>query len=137
MKDLRRWLANQWDRSLAMLLSLLGLLSILLGWLGVSSHVLPAEQIPYLASGGLLGIFLLGGAGTLWLSADMRDEWRKLDEVARELRTANELAIAAEAHGPRALPAEIGTEPADTRKAARTSRARAAEPRGSAAHQSA
>lgn len=136
MKDLRRWLANQWDRSLAMLLSLLGLLSILLGWLGVSSHVLPAEQIPYLASGGLLGIFLLGGAGTLWLSADMRDEWRKLDEVARELRTANELAVAA-ASGPRALPTEAGIELADTRKASRTSRVRAAEPLSAAAHQSA
>jgi hypothetical protein len=90
MRDLRRWLTNQWDRSLATLLTVLGLVAILLGWLGVSDHVLPSEQIPYLASGGVLGLFLLGAAGTLWLSADMRDEWRKLDQVADELRITNE-----------------------------------------------
>jgi len=32
-------------------------------------------------SGGILGLFLLGSAGVLYLSADMRDEWRKLDNI--------------------------------------------------------
>jgi hypothetical protein len=27
------------------------------------------------------GLFALGAAATLWLSADLRDEWRKLDEI--------------------------------------------------------
>lgn len=41
----------------------LGLLAILLGWLGASRTVLTFEQIPYLVSGGLfgLGLVFLGG----------------------------------------------------------------------------
>jgi hypothetical protein len=93
--DFYRWVMNQWDRALAVALGLLGLLAIFLGWLGVSGKVLPSEQIPYLASGGVLGLFLLGAGATLWLSADMRDEWRKLDEVVDELRAANRLSEAA------------------------------------------
>jgi hypothetical protein len=93
--DLWRWIRNQSDRALAIALTIAGLVVIYLGWLGVSGHVLPAEQIPYLASDAVLGLFLLGVAGTLWLSADMRDEWRKLDIVAEELRRANDLAEAA------------------------------------------
>jgi hypothetical protein len=40
--------------------------------------------MPYIASGGLGGIFLLGLGSTLWLSADLRDEWRKLDELGED-----------------------------------------------------
>ncbi|MGH9037716.1 MAG: hypothetical protein ACRD0O_18310, partial [Acidimicrobiia bacterium] len=43
--------------------------------------VYPAQQMPYIVSGGLGGIFLIGLSATLWLSADLRDEWRKLDRV--------------------------------------------------------
>jgi hypothetical protein len=41
----------------------LGVLLILLGWLGASRTILPFEQIPYLVSGGLLGIafVVIGG----------------------------------------------------------------------------
>jgi hypothetical protein len=46
-------------------------------------------------SGGLVGLFLLGIAGTLWLSADMRDEWRKLDRLQESLD-----GLAAGSHGP-------------------------------------
>lgn len=71
----------QWDRAAAIVAVVAGLLALLLGWLGVSDQTLPAAQIPYLASGGLLGVFALGIAATLWLSADLRDEWRKLDDI--------------------------------------------------------
>ena len=90
--DFLQWIRNQSDRAWATALTLAGALAIYLGWLGVSSHALPSEQIAYLASGATLGIFMLGAAATLWLSADMRDEWRKLDAVVEQLRTANELA---------------------------------------------
>jgi hypothetical protein len=32
-----------------------------------------------------VGVFLLGLGGVLWLSADLRDEWRKLDRIERRL----------------------------------------------------
>ena len=51
----------------------------------------PAEQIPYVISGGLTGIFALGVGVMLWLSADLRDNWRKLDE----LRAAGEAEVPA------------------------------------------
>jgi hypothetical protein len=57
------------------------LVVLLLGWRGVRDAELATQQIPYLASGGLIGLFLLGLGGTLWLSADLRDEWRKLDDI--------------------------------------------------------
>jgi hypothetical protein len=107
MNDIVRWVRNQADRSIALGLFVAGLVSLWLGWLGVSDHVLPSEQIAYLASNGLLGLFLLGAAATLWLSADLRDEWRKLDVIADELRRANELhAKAHDSHpAPRATDA--------------------------------
>jgi hypothetical protein len=88
--DLYRWLRNQWDRTIAIVLGLAGLLAIYLGYRGVRDGVVPAEQIPYLASGGILGLFLLGAGATLWLSADLRDEWRKLDTLADEVRAVGE-----------------------------------------------
>lgn len=84
--DFFEWVKVQWDRVLSVCLVLGGLVALWLGYLGVSASTLPTQQIPYLASGGLLGLFLLGAAGTLWLSADLRDEWRKLDEIHRALK---------------------------------------------------
>ncbi|WP_019873392.1 hypothetical protein [Sporichthya polymorpha] len=79
--DLIKYVRTQWDRSGAVLSVVAGLLVLLLGWVGTSgtSHV--AGQIPYVISAGLLGIFLLGLGAALWLSADLRDEWRELREL--------------------------------------------------------
>lgn len=64
---------------------LLGAVAILVGWDRVGGEALTAQQVPYLISGGIGGLFLLGLGGLLWLSADLRDEWRKLDEIAESL----------------------------------------------------
>lgn len=86
-----RFCRAQWDRVGAVLLAVTGLVSLLVGWIGLSSKVFPAEQIPYLASGGLVGVFLLGAGGVLWLSGDLQDEWRTLDRVDRSLEELVEL----------------------------------------------
>lgn len=80
-----KYIRVQWDRVLAVFLALLGLLALWLGWVGVSSSVYPAQQLPYIISGGIFALFLLGGASTLWLSADLRDEWRHLDGLQRRV----------------------------------------------------
>jgi hypothetical protein len=95
--DFYRWVTNQWDRAAAVVAAVVGFVAILLGWLGVSRSGLPAQQIPYLASGAVIGLFLLGVGATLWLSADMRDEWRKLDEISVEMRRAFEAQREAQA----------------------------------------
>jgi hypothetical protein len=58
--------AGQLDRWLLIIggvLLPLGVLLIVLGWLGASRTILPFEQIPYVVSGGLLGIafVIIGG----------------------------------------------------------------------------
>jgi hypothetical protein len=79
--ELTTWVRAQWDRVLAWLLVAAGLVVLLIGWLGVSGTPYLAEQLPYLVSAGMLGLFLLGLGATVWISADLRDEWRKLDEL--------------------------------------------------------
>jgi hypothetical protein len=93
------YVRNQWDRVAAWTCIGLGALALLIGWIGVSGHVYPAEQNSYIASGGLVGLFLLGLGGLMWISADLRDEWRKLDAIERALdgRSTEPVADAAEA----------------------------------------
>jgi len=87
------WVRDQWDRVGAVVLVVAGALALLLGWLGISDAVLPSEQLPYLLSGGLLGVFLLGLGTTLSLSADLRDEWRKLDRLEQLVRGEAEVEV--------------------------------------------
>lgn len=83
--DLTTTLRVQWDRIAAAGAALLGAVVLLIGWLGVSGEGLPAKQLPYIISGGIGGVFLLGVAAVLWLSADLRDEWRVLEEIRAAL----------------------------------------------------
>lgn len=77
----------QWDRVAAGACVVVGAFALLAGWLGVSRHVLPAAQMPYVLSGGLAAILLVGVGATLWLSADLRDEWRHLDQLEKRLES--------------------------------------------------
>jgi hypothetical protein len=84
--NIMQWARNQWDRVGAVALFLCGALAILLGWLGVSRSAYPAESLPYIVSGGFFGLLAVGAGGVLWLSADLRDEWRKLDSIEQAWR---------------------------------------------------
>jgi len=92
--DLKLYIRAQWDRIGAVVLVALGGLALLLGWIGVSGTPLPSEQIPYVVSGGLAGLALIGVGATLWLSADLRDEWRKLKHLEDAVREASEIHTA-------------------------------------------
>lgn len=95
--DLMTFLRSQWDRAGAWVAVAVGALLLVLGWLGVSDTPYVAEQIPYVVSGGLGGIFLLGLGAVLWLSADLRDEWRLLEEIRKAQEGAADAAPATEA----------------------------------------
>ncbi|MBA3741473.1 hypothetical protein [Sporichthya sp.] len=71
-------LRSQWDRIAASVAIGAGLLCLIFGYLGISGTAHVAKQLPYIISGGLMGVFLLGLGAMLWLSADMLDEWREL-----------------------------------------------------------
>lgn len=72
------FLRTQWDRVGAWVCIAGGAIVLLLGWWGISGTTTVGRQLPYIISGGLFGVFLLGLGGMLWVSADLRDEWREL-----------------------------------------------------------
>ena len=86
-----QWARGQWDRVAAWVLICLGGLAVVLGWLGVRSEALTQKQIPYIISGGIGGLLLVTVGAMLWLSADLRDEWRKLDAIDRHLHNSGVL----------------------------------------------
>jgi hypothetical protein len=92
MTDTLLWVRAQWDRVLATALFVAGGGALVVGWVGVSRQALTALQVPYIISGGIGGIFLLGLGAVFWLSADLRDEWRKLDQVLDALGAEEDMA---------------------------------------------
>jgi hypothetical protein len=80
------WIRVQWDRAAALAAALIGALALLLGWVGISGEKYVTKQLPYIVSGALFGIFMIGVAAVLWLSADLRDEWRELRGIRLALR---------------------------------------------------
>lgn len=120
--DLYRWLKSQWDRAAAVLATLVGLAAMVSGWFGVSRSSLTTQQIPYVVSGALFGLFALGIGATLWLWAEMRDEWRKLDGIHRSLReltgdepvpSSGTAGIGASPGGARVVSVAVAPEPGD------------------------
>ncbi len=126
--DIGKWLRLQWDRVLAWVFVAAGAIALIAGWVGVSGSAYAAGQLPYIISGGIGGIFLLGVGATLWLSADLRDEWRKLDSIEDALREEQSRGrrgrrrLMAEAVGQRTAPDE--SPPQSTRRVTSRRRAR-------------
>ena len=83
--NLYRYLRAQGDRALAVTFAVAGAVVLLLGYLGTRDAVLVEEQLPYLVSGGFVGIFLLAVGAVLWLSADLRDDWRELRGLKQQV----------------------------------------------------
>jgi hypothetical protein len=86
VSDLVTWVRAQWDRIVGTGLLALGAGLVLSGWIGVSGTSDGAEQLSYLVSGGVGGLFCLGAGATLIVSAHLEDEWRKLDDLTRAVR---------------------------------------------------
>ncbi|MBA3741408.1 hypothetical protein [Sporichthya sp.] len=94
--EIGKWLKLQWDRVAAWVCIGVGALALIVGWVGVSGAAYMANAMPYLISGGIGGMFLLGLGGMLWLSADLRDEWYKLDSLERSVNRQHEELLVAE-----------------------------------------
>jgi hypothetical protein len=84
--DVLSWIRVQWDRVGAWGALVAGAITLFIGWRGVSETAYTAKQLPYIAGCGLGGMFLIAIAATMWLSADLRDEWRKLDRIEAAIR---------------------------------------------------
>ena len=126
MRNFAGLIRTQWDRAGALVLVVVGLLALLFGWIGMSGAVLTYEQLPYILSGGLFGLSMIMVGTGLWLSADIRDEWRRIDQLEETLgprdavETDRDVRVpeAAESEPPaRRAPQSIGSKAA-TRQSA-------------------
>jgi hypothetical protein len=89
--NVNQFLRNHPSRVAAWLCVAGGAVALLLGYIGLYDALDTGEQLAYLVSGGIFGLFLLGLAAMLWLSSDLQDEWRKLDAVERHLQEGGDL----------------------------------------------
>lgn len=79
------FLRAQWDRAIAVAAVVVGLVVLLIGWIGVSGSEAVVKQLPYIMSGGIAGVLFVAIGAVLWLSADLRDEWREIRKLRLQL----------------------------------------------------
>jgi hypothetical protein len=58
-----------------------GLIAIFIGWYGAAGQSVVAKQIPYLASGGLLGVVLIAIGNRVFMINDLRRDSGRLDRL--------------------------------------------------------
>jgi hypothetical protein len=82
-----RW--DQWMLIVGGVLMPLGILLIILGWVGAAHTPLPFEQTPYLISGGILGLALVIAGGFVyfayWQTLRVRESREQTDAVTAAL----------------------------------------------------
>jgi hypothetical protein len=104
--DVKRWIRLHWDRLSAWVLTGTGIVVLLIGWRHIAGTPFPAEQVPYLVSAGIGGGLMVIFGAALLISADLRDEWHKLDRIESVLRSSatNEVASNGQGKGVTRLP---------------------------------
>jgi hypothetical protein len=83
--DFVNWLKIERQRVAAWTSIAVGGICLLAGWIGVSGTKETYEQITYVVSGGIASLFFLGLGVGLLVSADLHDEWRKMDRLEQTL----------------------------------------------------
>lgn len=87
--DIQALLRREWRITISVVAFVLGIVFILLGWYGAAYTNIVSEQIPYLISGGLLGLALIIVAAIM-ASAAVRDREAALlrRDIARAIANA-------------------------------------------------
>lgn len=75
------WLIEHRRMVLAVVTGTIGLIAIGLGWWGVTNTTVVADQLAYIASGSVLGIFLLGVASMSYWAEQRERELSRLTEI--------------------------------------------------------
>ncbi len=114
----KEWLRAEWDRVTGFVLVAAGAVVLWVGYHGMSGSPYVAEQLAYVVSGGLGGIFLLGLGGLFLIRSDLVDHWRQLDRIEAAIRGERDPAsLAVPANGSRngqvGMTGEARGEPGD------------------------
>ena len=91
--NLSSWLPAVRERLIGVALIIAGVVMVIGGYFGVKGTPFVVIQLCYLASGGVIGIFSLGLGAAMVLSADIHDEWRKLDAIEAAIRETAQPAV--------------------------------------------
>ncbi|HAM01846.1 MAG TPA: hypothetical protein DCQ30_06410 [Acidimicrobiaceae bacterium] len=94
----------------------LGFVAIILGWYGAAHSAFLFQEIPYLISGGLLGIALVAGGGFLFFAAwlvRMIEENRDYNaRLARTLDRVDRILDTVSPHAVDGFTTQLGNQPA-------------------------
>jgi len=85
-----RWVASATRPVVGWILTALGALAILFGYLGLSRKAFVGEQLPYLISGGIGGMVLVIVGGVFLATEDIRRNLARVDDLQR---TVGELTV--------------------------------------------
>ena len=84
-------LKERWRALVAWLAVAAGAIALVVGWFGVSAQTIAAKQLPYLISGGLGGIALVGAGVGLLVAEDLRAERQRTGRLEAELLEVRDL----------------------------------------------
>ena len=102
VENVRRALRDPFTVSVAILVLLAGggLVGVAVGWKGAAASLDVSVQLPYIVSGGLGGLALLGfAAGLLLIQVRRRREARRRAEFQRVVEAAADVLAAARGGG--------------------------------------
>lgn len=75
------------------LCALAGAIAVLAGYWGVSGTLNPGKQLPYIISGGIGGVFLLGLGAALVFSSDLAATRREVSELKQLIADIHEQLV--------------------------------------------
>lgn len=84
--NLITWLRSEWDRVAGFTLAGVGGLLVVVGGVAARGAPTTIDALSYIATAGLIGLFCtIVGVG-MFVSADLHDEWHKLDRIEAAIR---------------------------------------------------
>jgi hypothetical protein len=89
-----RWMARATAPWVAWLLVVAGIVAIIIGWAGSADKTFPAQQIPYLISGGMLGIGLIFLGGIMMGIQDLRRSITRITSLEQQVHDLHAVLLA-------------------------------------------